>query len=160
AVLARPAASAPSTWKVDPAHTEVGFEVRHFFSKVHGVFHQMQGTIVYDDQDPSAIQVDASARVSSVDTGNKNRDEDLQSPDFFNADKDSLLTFKSTKVERAGKNKYKITGDLTMRGVTKSVVFDAEFLGSAAVSIEGKSWGSKAGFSATTVVNRQDFGIK
>src|SRR5262245_35168448 len=57
AVLARPAASAPSTWKVDPAHTEVGFEVRHFFSKVHGVFHQMQGTIVYDDQDPSAIQV-------------------------------------------------------------------------------------------------------
>lgn len=158
-VLALPAAAAPITWKVDPAHSEVGFEVRHFFSKVHGVFHQMQGTIVFDEQDPTAIQVDASARVSSVDTGNKNRDADLQTPDFFNAATDSLLSFKSTKVEKAGKNKFKITGDLTMRGVTKSVVFDAEFLGAADVSIEGKSWGSKAGFSATTVVNRKDFGI-
>jgi polyisoprenoid-binding protein YceI len=158
--VASPAAAAPVTWKVDPAHTEVGFEVRHFFSKVHGVFHDVQGTIVFDEQDPSAVKVDASARVASVDTGNKNRDADLMTPDFFNAATDSTLSFKSTKVERAGKNKFKITGDLTMRGVTKPVVFDAEFLGSSAVSIEGKSWGSKAGFSATTVVNRQDFGIK
>ena len=158
--VASPAAAAPVTWKVDPAHTEVGFEVRHFFSKVHGVFHDVQGTIVFDEQDPSAVKVDASARVASVDTGNKNRDADLQTPDFFNAATDSTLSFKSTKVERAGKNRFKIAGDLTMRGVTKPVVFDAEFLGSSAVSIEGKSWGSKAGFSATTVVNRQDFGIK
>jgi polyisoprenoid-binding protein YceI len=144
---------------VDPAHTEVGFEVRHFFSKVHGVFHDSQGTIVFDDQDPSAIQVDASARVASVDTGNHNRDADLQTPDFFNAATDSILSFKSTKVEKVGKTKYKVSGDLTMRGVTKPVVFDAEFLGSSDVSIEGKSWGAKAGFSATTVVNRKDYGI-
>src|SRR5262249_27873225 len=157
--MASPAHAATTTWKVDPNHTEVGFEVRHFFSKVHGVFHDMQGTIVFDEQDPSAIRVDASARVSSVDTGNKNRDADLQTPDFFNADHDSVLSFRSTKVDKAGKNKFKITGDLTMRGVTKSVVFDAEFLGSAPVSVDGKSWGSKAGFSATTVVNRKDFGI-
>ena len=157
--LASPAAAVPTTWKVDPAHTEVGFEVRHFFSKVHGVFHDMQGTIVFDDQDPNAIKVDATARVASVDTGNHNRDAHLQTPDFFNAATDSLLLFRSTKVEKAGKGKFKISGDLTMRGVTKQVVFDAEFLGSSAVTIEGKSWGSKAGFSATTVVNRKDFGI-
>jgi len=157
--VASPAAALPVTWKVDPAHTEVGFEVRHFFSKVHGVFHDTQGTIVFDDQDPSAIKVDASARVASVDTGNHNRDADLQSPDFFNAASDSLLSFKSTKVEKVGKTKYKVSGDLTMRGVTKPVVFDAEFLGSSDVSIEGKSWGAKAGFSATTVVNRKDYGI-
>ena len=158
--LASPAVAAPVTWKVDPAHTEVGFDVRHFFTKVHGVFHDTQGTIVFDEQDPTAIKVDASARVASVDTGNRNRDSDLQTPDFFNAATDSILSFRSTKVEKTGKSKYKVTGDLTMRGVTKSVVFDAEFLGSSAVSIEGKSWGSKAGFTATTVVNRQDFGIK
>jgi len=157
--LASPAAAIPTTWKVDPAHTEVGFEVRHFFSKVHGVFHDAQGTIVFDEQDPNGIKVDATARVASVDTGNHNRDAHLQTPDFFNAASDSLLSFRSTKVEKAGKGKYKISGDLTMRGVTKPVVFDAEFLGSSAVSIEGKSWGSKAGFSATTVVNRKDFGI-
>ena len=158
--LASPAVAAPVTWKVDPAHTEVGFDVRHFFTKVHGVFHDTQGTIVFDEQDPTAIKVDASARVASVDTGNRNRDSDLQTPDFFNAATDSILSFRSTKVEKTGKSKYKVTGDLTMRGVTKQVVFDAEFLGSSTVSIEGKSWGAKAGFSATTVVNRQDYGIK
>ena len=158
--LASPAVAAPVTWKVDPAHTEVGFDVRHFFTKVHGVFHDTQGTIVFDEQDPTAIKVDASARVASVDTGNRNRDSDLQTPDFFNAATDSILSFRSTKVERTGKSKYKVTGDLTMRGVTKQVVFDAEFLGSSTVSVEGKSWGAKAGFSATTVVNRQDYGIK
>ena len=157
--LASPAVAAPVTWKVDPAHTEVGFDVRHFFTKVHGVFHDTQGTIVFDEQDPTAIKVDASARVASVDTGNRNRDSDLQTPDFFNAATDSILSFRSTKVEKTGKSKYKVTGDLTMRGVTKQVVFDAEFLGSSTVSIEGKSWGAKAGFSATTVVNRQEFGI-
>ena len=158
--LASPAVAAPVTWKVDPAHTEVGFDVRHFFTKVHGVFHDTQGTIVFDEQDPIAIKVDASARVASVDTGNRNRDSDLQTPDFFNAATDSILSFRSTKVEKTGKSKYKVTGDLTMRGVTKQVVFDAEFLGSSTVSVEGKSWGAKAGFSATTVVNRQDYGIK
>ena len=158
--LASPAVAAPVTWKVDPAHTEVGFDVRHFFTKVHGVFHDTQGTIVFDEQDPTAIKVDASARVASVDTGNRNRDSDLQTPDFFNAATDSILSFRSTKVEKTGKSKYKVTGDLTMRGVTKQVVFDAEFLGSSTVSVEGKSWGAKAGFSATTVVNRQDYGIR
>ena len=149
----------PTTWKIDPAHTEAGFEVRHFFSKVHGVFHEVEGTIVFDPSDPSATKIDALVKVASVDTGNQKRDAHLQTADFFEADKNPTLTFKSTKVEKAGKDKFKISGDLTMRGVTKPVVFDAEFLGSSDVSIEGQSWGSKAGFSATTVVNRKDFGI-
>ena len=157
--LASRTLAAPVTWKVDPAHTEVGFDVRHFFTKVHGVFHEVQGTIVFDDQDPTAIKVDASARVASVDTGNRNRDADLQQPYFFNAATDSILSFKSTKVEKTGEKTLKVTGDLSAHGVTKSVAFDAEFLGSSTVSIEGKSWGAKAGFSATTVVNRQEFGI-
>jgi polyisoprenoid-binding protein YceI len=133
--------------------------VRHFFAKVHGVFHAVEGTIVFDEADPTAIKIEAMAKVRSIDTGEKKRDAHLQSSDFFNADKDSILTFKSAKVVKQDKNKYKITGDLTMRGVTKSVTFDAEFLGSSAVSVEGQSWGSKAGFSATTVVNRKDWGI-
>lgn len=153
------ASAAVTTWKIDPAHTEVGFEVRHFFAKVHGVFHDVSGTIVFDEADSSAVKVEASVRVSSVDTGNKNRDSDLRGPDFFDGEKDSTLSFRSTKAVPAGKNKFKITGDLTMRGVTRPVTFDAEYLGSAAVSIEGRSWGTKAGFSATTVVNRKDWGI-
>jgi polyisoprenoid-binding protein YceI len=159
AATASLAAPAPTTWKIDPAHTEAGFEVRHFFAKVHGVFHDVSGTIVFDPADTAAIKIDARVKVASVDTGNDRRDADLRSPNFFNGDKDSTLTFKSTKVVAAGKNKYKITGDLTMRGATKPVTFDAEFLGSAAVAVEGRSWGSKAGFSATTVVNRKDWGI-
>ena len=159
AVSAQVTSAAPVTWKIDPSHTEVGFQVRHFFSKVHGVFHDVDGTIVFDEADPAATKIDATVKVSSVDTGNQRRDGHLRSSDFFNADKDSTLSFKSTKISKSGKNTFKITGDLTMRGFTKSVVFDAEFLGSSSVSIEGKSWGSKAGFSATTVVNRKDWGI-
>ncbi len=153
------ASAAPVTWKVDPNHTEVGFEVRHFFSKVHGRFRDFEGTIVFDEADPSAIQVEATAKVVSVDTGNSNRDADLKSPNFFEAEKHPTLTFTSTKVTRAGKDKYKVAGDLTMRGVTKPVTFDAEFLGASTVGVDGKSWGSRAGFAATAVVNRKDFGI-
>ena len=159
AASSRPAHAEPVTWKIDPAHTEAGFEVRHFFSKVHGVFHDVDGTIVFDEANPTALAVDATAKVASVDTGNKNRDADLQSADFFEADKNPTLAFKSTKVVKTAKDKFKITGDLTMRGVTKPVTFDAEFLGAGAVSVEGKSWGSKAGFTATATVNRKDWGI-
>ncbi|MEQ1834547.1 MAG: YceI family protein [Candidatus Eisenbacteria bacterium] len=153
------AIAAPSNWKIDAAHTEVGFEVRHFFSKVHGVFHDVEGTIAFDEADPAAIKIDATVKVASVDTGNEKRDGHLQSADFFEAEKNPTLTFKSTKVAKAGKGKFKITGDLTMRGVTKSVVFDADFLGASDISVGGQSWGSKAGFAATTTVNRKDFGI-
>jgi polyisoprenoid-binding protein YceI len=158
-VVASAAIAAPVKYTVDKVHSEVGFEVRHFFSKVPGRFGDFQGTIVFDEADPAKISVDASAVTTSVTTDNEKRDGHLKTADFFDAEKYPTLTFKSTKVTPAGKNKYKLAGDLTMRGVTKPVVFDAEFLGAGNVATGGQSMGNKAGFTATTVVNRKDFGI-
>jgi polyisoprenoid-binding protein YceI len=151
--------AAPVTWKVDSTHTEVSFQVRHFFSKVRGVFHAVEGTIVYDESDFASIKVDAVVKVASVDTGNERRDGHLQTPDFFDAEKNPTLSFKSTSVKSVAKDKFKITGDLTMRGVTKQVTFDAQFLGAGEIVIDSKARGNKAGFAATTTVNRKDFGI-
>ena len=153
------AAAAPVTWKIDQTHTEASFQVIHFYSKVRGVFHAVEGTIVYDESDTSVIQVDALARVASVDTGNEKRDAHLQTADFFDAANHPTISFKSKSVRQVAKGRYKLTGDFTMRGVTKQVTFDAEFLGASAVSIGGQSMGSKAGFSATAVINRKDYGV-
>lgn len=153
-VVASAAFAAPVKYAIDKPHTEVGFDVRHFFTKVHGRFNDFQGTIVFDEKDPAKISVDASAVTASISTDNERRDGHLKSADFFDAEKFPTLTFKSTKVTANGKGKYKVAGDLTMRGVTKPVVFDGEFFGAGATGN-----GNKAGFSATTVVNRKDFGI-
>jgi len=158
-LVATAAFAAPVTYTIDKPHTEVGFDVRHFFSKVHGRFNDFQGTIVFDEQDPAKISVEATAATGSISTDNEKRDGHLKTADFFDAEKYPTLSFKSTKVTAAGKNKYKVTGDLTMRGVTKSVVFDVDFLGAGSVGVGGQSWGSKAGFAATTTINRKDFGI-
>lgn len=157
--VASAAFAAPVTYTIDKPHTEVGFDVRHFFSKVHGRFNDFQGTIVFDEQDPAKISVEASAVTASVSTDNEKRDGHLKTADFFDAEKFPTLTFKSTKVTAAGKNKYKVAGDLTLRGVTKPVVFDVDFLGAGSVGVGGQSWGTKAGFVATTTINRKDFGI-
>jgi len=156
AALSRPAHAEPVTWKIDPAHTEAGFEVRHFFSKVHGVFHDVDGTIVFDEANPTALAIDASAKVASVDTGNKNRDADLQTADFFDAEKYPTMDFKSTRVEKKGAEEYSVTGDLTIHGVTKSVTFAVE-----GPTAPGKDpWGNtRIGISATTKINRKDFGL-
>lgn len=153
-VVASAAFAAPAKYTIDKTHTEVGFGVRHFFTKVNGRFNEFQGTIVFDEKDASKISVDASAATASIWTDNEKRDGHLRSADFFDAEKYPSLTFKSTKVTANGKNKYKIAGDLTMRGVTKPVVFDGEFFGAGVTGM-----GGKAGFAATTVVNRKDFGI-
>jgi polyisoprenoid-binding protein YceI len=153
------ASAAPATYTVDKTHTLVGFEVRHIFSKVQGRFNDFSGTIVFDEKDPSAIRVDATAQARSVWTDNDRRDNHLRSADFFAVDSFPTLTFKSTNVTAAGKNKYKVAGNLTLRGVTRPVVFDGEFLGAGAFGIGGKAMGNKAGFVATTVVNRKDYGI-
>lgn len=151
--------AAPVKYNVDKAHTELGFGVRHFFSTVNGRFGDFTGTIVFDDADPSKISVEGTAVTATITTDNAKRDAHLKTPDFFDAEKYPALTFKSTKVTASGKNKYKVAGDLTMRGVTKPVVFDGEFLGSGSTAMGGQNAGVKAGFKATTVVNRKDFGI-
>lgn len=158
-VAASTAFAAPVKYTVDKAHSEIGFGIRHYFSTVRGRFTDFQGTIVFDDTDPSKITVEGSAASASVSTDNANRDNHLKTADFFDAEKYPALTFKSTSVTASGKGKYKVAGDLTMHGVTKPVVFDGEFLGGGEITAGGKSGGFKAGFTATTVINRKDFGM-
>ncbi len=145
-----------SNWVIDAAHSEVGFSVRHLMvSNVKGKFTKFEGTINLDDKDITKSVVEVSIDASSVDTGLKDRDDHLKSPDFFDTAKNPKLTFKSTKVEKAGKG-LKVTGDLNLHGVTKSVVLNVE-----EVTGDVKDpWGNvKRGATASTVINRKDFGL-
>jgi polyisoprenoid-binding protein YceI len=157
--FAAAASAAPLTFDIDKVHSQVGFSVRHFFSKVPGQFKDFNGTIVMDQKAPEASSVEVTILAASISTDNEARDKHLRSPDFFAADSLPTLTFRSTKVAPAGKDRYKVTGDFTMHGVTKSVVLDVEFLGMGEVGVGGQNWGTKAGFEATTTINRKDFGI-
>ncbi|GHO54022.1 YceI family protein [Ktedonobacter robiniae] len=142
-------------WEIDPTHSHVNFSVKHMmFSTVRGSFKVFSGKLHIDEQNPAASWVEAQADTTSVDTSDANRDGHLRGADFFDVEKYPTISFKSTNVERAGDG-YKVTGDLTIHGVTKSVVFDAEYLG------QGKNpWGATvAGLSATTKINRRDFGL-
>jgi polyisoprenoid-binding protein YceI len=154
------AAAAPRTMTFDKAHSEVGFSIRHFFSKVNGRFERYDGTIVYDDQNLAASTVNVAIQDSSINTQNERRDNHLRSADFFEVDKYPDITFKSSKVV-PGKDKshFKVDGALTMHGVTKPVTLDVEFLGIAAIGMGGNSMGTRAGFAATTTISRKDFGI-
>jgi polyisoprenoid-binding protein YceI len=138
------------TYKIDPSHSNVGFSIRHFFSKVPGRFKTYEGTITLDPKDLSKTLVDVTIDTASIDTGNGDRDSHLQSADFFDAAKFPKTTFKSTSVTPKGTTKATLKGDLTMHGVTKPVTLEAEVLGLSP---------ARAGFEAKTTINRQDFGI-
>jgi len=143
-------------WKLDPSHTSVGFSVPHLVvSSVDGRFKTSTAKIALDDADLTKSQVSLEADVSSIDTGDQKRDDHLKSPDFFDAKKFPKLTFKSTKIAKAG-SAYKLTGDLTIRDVTKSVTFDAT------VSAPVKTpWGNQARAAKVTgKIKRADFGLK
>jgi polyisoprenoid-binding protein YceI len=154
---ARPAAAATSTWQIDPAHTAAQFAVKHLMiSTVRGAFKGVTGTVTWDDQDVTKSSVTVTIDATTVDTGTAMRDNDLKSPNFFDVAKFPTITFKSTKIEQAGAGKLKVTGELTIHGVTKSVVLDVDGP-SAAIK---DPWGNtRAAISATTKVNRQDFGV-
>ena len=154
------AAAAPRTFTFDRAHTEVGFNIRHFFSKVHGRFEDYTGAIVYDDKNLAASSVEITIRDTSINTQNPRRDNHLRSQDFFYTEKYPTLTFKSTKVI-PGKTKdhFQVLGTLTIRDVTKPVTLDVENLGVGAVTIGGTDMGTRAGFQATTTINRKDYGV-
>jgi polyisoprenoid-binding protein YceI len=158
AAFAFQASAATTTWKIDPAHTAAQFAVKHMMiSTVRGEFKGVTGTIVWDDQDVSKSSVDVTIDAKTVNTGEEKRDQDLRSANFFEVDKYPTLTFKSKKVESAGAGKLKVTGDLTMHGVTKEVVLEVEGP-SAAVK---DPWGNtRSAAGATTKLNRQDFGVK
>ncbi|HEX5030810.1 MAG TPA: YceI family protein [Candidatus Eisenbacteria bacterium] len=153
--FATAASAAPATWTIDPNHSEVGFSIRHFFSKVPGTFGKFSGSVVYDPQKPENSSVKADIDPASIDTKNEKRDNHLRSDDFFDVVKFPTLTFVSTKVTAAGENKIKVDGNLTMHGVTKPVTLDVTFLG-AGPSREGEQ---RSGFEATAKLNRKDFGI-
>lgn len=145
-----------ATWTIDTAHSEVGFKVKHLVvSTASGKFTTFEGTLEAENDDFSDAKVSFSADIDSIHTGHEQRDGHLKSADFFDAEKFPKLTFTSTKVEKKGDSDFVITGDLTMKGVTKSVVVNAEFGG-----IEKSLYGQTvAGFEVTTKVNRQDFGL-
>jgi polyisoprenoid-binding protein YceI len=153
------ASAAPEPYKLDPAHTQVGFQVRHFFSKVPGNFKDFSGTILLDPSNLEGSSADVTIQAASVNTNNDRRDNHLRSADFFEVEKFPTLTFKSTKVTKVSDTKLQVAGDLTIRGVTKPTVLDVEFLGAGPVVVEGNPAGTRAGFLATTTINRKDFGV-
>jgi polyisoprenoid-binding protein YceI len=147
-------APAPGDWNIDPAHSEVAFIARYLMvTKVRGGFGEWEGTF-HIAEVPEESSVEVTIKAASIDTGTPDRDKHLRSPDFLDVDRFPELTFKSTKVELTGGTELKVTGDLTIRDVTKSVVLDAEFQGIAA-----DPWGgTRAAFSATTEIDREEFG--
>ncbi|MCU1243115.1 MAG: periplasmic protein YceI [Candidatus Acidoferrum typicum] len=156
--LSLPASAATSTWQIDPNHSAAQFAVRHLaISTVRGAFTKVNGTIQLDDKDISKSSVDVTIDAASVDTRVPDRDKDLRSDHFFDVEKYPTLTFKSTKVEQAEPGKLKVTGDLTVRGVTKQVVLNVE----GPTGAVKDPWGNqRAAANATTKINRQDFGVK
>jgi polyisoprenoid-binding protein YceI len=157
-LLVSSAAAANTTWQIDPAHSAAQFAVRHLtISTVRGEFHNVKGTVIVDDADITKSTVDVTIDATTVDTREPGRDKDLKSPNFFDVEKFPVITFKSTKVEKAGPGRLKVTGDLTIHGVTKSVVLDIE----GPTTPIKDPWGNqRAGASATTKINRQDFDVK
>lgn len=154
------AAAEPRTYTIDRTHSEIGFNIRHFFNKTHGRFNDYTGTIVFDPQNVAAGRVELSIRDTSIYTANERRDSHLRTEDFFWTEKYPNVTFKSTKVI-PGKtaNRFQVLGDLTIRDVTKPVTLDVEYLGMGPVAVGGRALGTQAGFQATTTIQRKDFGI-
>lgn len=147
---------APGTYAVDPAHSEVGFRVRHLgLSNVEGEFESVDGTISVPDGDLSAMKIVATIDASSINTNNTDRDDHLRSPDFFEVDQHPEITFTSTAVEPLGEDRFLLRGDLTMRGVTRPVELEGEYVG-AATDPYGNE---KIGIAAEGKINRKDFGL-
>ncbi|RRA94640.1 YceI family protein [Paenimyroides viscosum] len=141
-------------WTIDPTHTEVGFKVKHMmFTNVKGNFNDYSAEIDFDN-DLKEANLQFEAKVNSIFTNNTDRDNHLKSADFFDAEQYPTLNFKSTKIEGDG-NEYQITGDLTIKGITKPVTLNAEFSG-----LMTDPWGNtKVGINLDGKINRKDFGL-
>jgi len=156
--MAASAAAQAGTWQIDPNHSAAQFSVRHLgVSTVRGAFTKVSGSATYDPADPSKDTLEATIDANSVDTRVEMRDNDLRSPRFFDAQKYPTITFRSKQTKAAGSGKLQITGDLTIHGVTKEVVLDVD--GPSAPIKDPMGKGQRMGASATTKVNRQDFGV-
>lgn len=147
---------ATQRFDIDTSHSGVHFTVRHMvISKVRGAFGRFQGTLDFDAANPAQSKVSVRIETASVDTRDEKRDGHLRSPDFFDAEKNPYITFESTKVEKLGGNEFRVTGELTIHGVKRTVALETEYLGA------GKDpWGGeRIGFTARTKINRKDFGL-
>ncbi len=147
---------AATTWTVDPVHSSVGFRIKHCQTAwFYGRFDALSGSVTLDPEKPEASSVQFAVETGSVNTGNKDRDDHLRSPDFFNAKVNPKIAFQSTKVAREAKDRYSVTGKLSLHGVEKEIVMTAEFNGSGK-NVQGAEI---AGFEASFQLNRSDFGI-
>jgi polyisoprenoid-binding protein YceI len=145
------------TYPIDPAHSGAHFTVRHMMiTNVRGGFRNVKGTVVCDPENPANSSVEAEIDASSIDTREAQRDTHLRSADFLDVEKFPTITFRSTAVAKAGEGEWKVTGDLTIHGVTRAVVLNVE-----GPAPEGKDpWGNtRSGASATTKIKRSDFGL-
>ncbi|HXM95002.1 MAG TPA: YceI family protein [Candidatus Dormibacteraeota bacterium] len=158
AVLSLPASAGTSIWKIDPQHSSAQFSVKHLaISTVRGGFSKVNGTVQLDDQDITKSSVDVTIDATTIDTREPDRDKDLRSDKFLDVEHFPTITLKPTKVEQAVPGKLKVSGNLTIRGVTQPVVLDVD--GPTAPMTD--PWGNqRAAITATTKINRQDFGVK
>lgn len=154
---APPAAAGPNVWQVDTAHSSAGFSVKHMMvSTVRGTLGPVGGTIAYDGTSVESIKADIAIDVNGVNTGNTNRDNDLRSPNFFDVAKHSTVTFKSKRAEPSGQGRFRLVGDLTMRGVTKEVTLEVD--GPSPI-LKQPNGSQRVGASATGTLNRRDFNL-
>ena len=148
-------ATAIKTFQIDRAHSEAAFQVRHLITKVRGRFAEFDGTIAFAADAPESSSVVFTIQTKSIDTNQAQRDEHLRSADFFDVEKFPELTFKSTAVAARGDNQYDVTGQLTIRDVTRTIVLPVSYLGAAK-----DPWGNdKVAFEAEITLNRKDYGL-
>jgi polyisoprenoid-binding protein YceI len=141
--------------EIDRSHSDIAFQVRHLLSKVRGRFNEFAGTIAFDESNADNSRVDVTIQAGSIDTAEPDRDKHLRSADFFDVENHPTLRFVSTSVTPRGGNKYDVTGDLTIHGITRQVVLPATFVGAAT-----DPWGNqKSVFEAELSLNRKDFGL-
>ena len=151
-----PAENLTGTYTLDVAHSRIGFVARHaMVTKVRGSFNDFSGSGYFDGVNPEKSNVDVTINAASIDTRNPDRDAHLRSNDFFDMEKYPEIHFTSTSVELAGPSTYRVTGDLTIKGVTKPVSFDLEYTGAAVDPFQNQ----RVGFEGSATVNRKDWGI-
>jgi polyisoprenoid-binding protein YceI len=144
-----------TTYSIDKAHSEVTFQVRHLLTKVRGRFSDFDGTIEYDEEVPEHSLATVVVRAASIDTNERDRDAHLRSADFFDGEKFPTLMFRTIRIARRGKDRFDVTGELTIHGVTTRVTFEVDYLGKAK-----DPWGhERIAFEAATTINRKDFGL-
>jgi polyisoprenoid-binding protein YceI len=147
---------ATTKWKMDTTHSEIQFKVRHMMiSNVTGEFTSFDATVEAENDDFTAVKIDFWADLNSITTKNEQRDTHLKSEDFFDAGNHPRITFKANGMEKVSDDEYKLTGDLTIRGTTKTVSFDVEYGG----TIKDPYGLTRAGFSITGKINRKDYGL-